>query len=657
MLRAAASLVTVCVALFSASVRAAPCAGFTDVDDASGPTAGFCADVAWIRNRGVTLGCTPTTYCPFEPVLRIQMAAFMHRLGEALFPSTCASGQVMKWNGTTWTCANDNGGGSGTVTSVAAGTGLQGSPNPITGAGALNLAASYQLPQACTNGQVAKSNGAGGWTCAADNGSGTVTSVATGTGLTGGPITTTGTIAVNTATIQARVSGTCTVGSSIRAINADGTVVCETDDNTGANAFVQGGNAFNAPAVLGTTDAHPLDIIVGNFRVTRYEYNTISPAIVGGSDWNAAEGVRGATIGGGGTAPEFFNPDPSVTGEGQNIVFDAYGTVGGGLANVAGQDTNSTLDQPFATVGGGKNNTARASYSTVAGGRANLATGFASAIGGGESNEASGNWSTIAGGFDNSATSIGATVAGGRNNTASGLYSTVLGGRNNIASGEASTALGQGNTASGRNSLVAGVNARADADECVVFGLWGASGAQMNCLGAASIFRIGATNGFSVDYNTQRPDGGGERWVYIGNGFNGRTIDTWNGAHLTDGGAWVGVSDRAAKDGFLPVDAADVLARVAALPLSSWSYKVEGPNVRHVGPTAQDFRAAFGLGMDDRTMSTLDASGVALAAIQGLHAMLKERDAEIASLKAKLAEIMVRLERNASRATYAAQER
>jgi hypothetical protein len=61
--------------------------------------------------------------------------------------------------------------------------------------------------------------------------------------------------------------------------------------------------------------------------------------------------------------------------------------------------------------------------------------------------------------------------------------------------------------------------------------------------------------------------------------------------------------------------------------------------------------------MDDRTMSTLDASGVALAAIQGLYGMLKERDAEIASLKAKLAEIMARLERTASRAKYAAQER
>ena len=62
----------------------------------------------------------------------------MNRLGDSLFPLTCAAGQVMKWDGLQWACANDaigGGGGGGTVTSVAAGTGLQGSPNPITGAG------------------------------------------------------------------------------------------------------------------------------------------------------------------------------------------------------------------------------------------------------------------------------------------------------------------------------------------------------------------------------------------------------------------------------------------------------------------------------------------------------------------------------------------
>ena len=63
---------------------AAPCAGFTDVDDSS---VAFCPSVEWIRNRSITLGCTTTTYCPNDPVTRLQMAAFMRRLGDALSPA------------------------------------------------------------------------------------------------------------------------------------------------------------------------------------------------------------------------------------------------------------------------------------------------------------------------------------------------------------------------------------------------------------------------------------------------------------------------------------------------------------------------------------------------------------------------------------------
>ena len=59
------------------------CVGFSDVL-ASDP---FCPNVEWIKNRQVTLGCgTGTTYCPFDPVIRLQMAAFMNRLGNALTP-------------------------------------------------------------------------------------------------------------------------------------------------------------------------------------------------------------------------------------------------------------------------------------------------------------------------------------------------------------------------------------------------------------------------------------------------------------------------------------------------------------------------------------------------------------------------------------------
>jgi hypothetical protein len=103
-------------------------------------------------------------------------------------------------------------------------------------------------------------------------------------------------------------------------------------------------------------------------------------------------------------------------------------------------------------------------------------------------------------------------------------------------------------------------------------------------------------------------------------------------------GALVLTSDRNAKADFASVDAQEVLAKVAALPLQSWSY-TNRPGVKHVGPMAQDFRAAFGLGEDDKHIATVDADGVALAAIQGLNQKLEETRAENAVLRRELSEI------------------
>src|SRR5688572_33468965 len=61
-----------------------------------------------------------------------------------------------------------------------------------------------------------------------------------------------------------------------------------------------------------------------------------------------------------------------------------------------------------------------------------------------------------------------------------------------------------------------------------------------------------------------------------------------------------------------------------------------------------DFREVLGLGHDDRTIASVDAQGVALAAIQGSHAKVERRlagkDAEIAALRAELARLRVDVE-------------
>jgi len=106
-------------------------------------------------------------------------------------------------------------------------------------------------------------------------------------------------------------------------------------------------------------------------------------------------------------------------------------------------------------------------------------------------------------------------------------------------------------------------------------------------------------------------------------------ISASNGAYLTAGGSWTNSSDVHLKDNFAPSDHHDILRKLQTLPIQEWSYKTEGATVRHVGPTAQDFRAAFALGSDDRTITTVDEAGIALAAIQELD----RRTAEIAELR------------------------
>ncbi len=110
------------------------------------------------------------------------------------------------------------------------------------------------------------------------------------------------------------------------------------------------------------------------------------------------------------------------------------------------------------------------------------------------------------------------------------------------------------------------------------------------------------------------------------------------GGNMTIAGTLNELSDVNAKEGFEALNSTDVLSKVAALPLAEWSYKSDGSQIRHAGPMAQDFHAAFGLGADERHITALDAAGVALAAIQGLQK-------ENAALAAENDELRQRLER------------
>ncbi len=82
-----------------------------------------------------------------------------------------------------------------------------------------------------------------------------------------------------------------------------------------------------------------------------------------------------------------------------------------------------------------------------------------------------------------------------------------------------------------------------------------------------------------------------------------------------------------------PTSEREILERVAELPLSVWTYGFDDASVRHLGPMAQDFAAAFGLGSSDRRIDMVDANGVALAAIKALYQRVVDLEREVAELR------------------------
>lgn len=110
------------------------------------------------------------------------------------------------------------------------------------------------------------------------------------------------------------------------------------------------------------------------------------------------------------------------------------------------------------------------------------------------------------------------------------------------------------------------------------------------------------------------------------------------------------VSDRNMKRDFAPVDRAEVLRALSALPISTWTYKTEESKARHIGPMAQDFMASFHVGSNDKTIFQIDADGVAFAAIQALNEQVKRLEKQNAQLSAELAAMRAELHANKPRA-------
>jgi hypothetical protein len=390
------------------------------------------------------------------------------------------------------------------------------------------------------------------------------------------------------------------------------------------------GNAGTNPGMnfVGTTDNKPLNFRVNNKRAFRLEPGSI-PNVIGGGATNAVTpGKVGSTIGGGGDAGVDFCEG---AGNGPNMVTVDFGTVGGGTGNVAGGGegtfigggcSNTASGDLWPTIAGGNTNTASGGETAIGGGSGNTASGSLSTIQGGIFNTSSGRGSSISGGVGNTAGGEGSTIGGGSNNGTSADFATIGGGSDNTASGTSGTVPGGvQNEAAGSLSFAAGNRAKANDDGTFI---WADSqGADMES-SAANQFIVRANGNIFFQNDSTLADQGG-------------FINTSTGGFLSTGGAWTNTSDRDAKEGFNPVDGQQVLDGIAELPITYWDYKAEGPSVKHIGPTGQDFQAAFGLGEDGKHIATVDADGVALAAIQALNQRVEKQQAAIAELSKRLA--------------------
>ena len=157
----------------------------------------------------------------------------------------------------------------------------------------------------------------------------------------------------------------------------------------------------------------------------------------------------------------------------------------------------------------------------------------------------------------------------------------------------------------------------------------------------------GSLSGASATTDSIRVTAHGQFAARAPGGFRFRTNQTLTtGCDLAAGsGVFSCSSSRALKEDFETVDGEDVLARIRAVPVTTWSYTAEGHGVRHMGPFAEDFRAAFGLGTDDTTIGLLDIDGVNFAGVQALERRTSEQAERIRALEAENARLAARGDR------------
>jgi hypothetical protein len=429
-----------------------------------------------------------------------------------------------------------------------------------------------------------------------------------------------------------------------------------------------GGNSGTTPGThfLGTADNQPLDLKVNGERGLRLELGSSNSVhVIGGWSGNTVSpDVVGATIAGGGAGLyggiDFVNQAEadfaSIGGGGNNVIQSgaAAATIGGGVAGLV--ETGARR----ATIAGGGGNIVRstARYSTICGGQQNQV-------------DTNALFATISGGYINvvNTNAQSATIGGGMLNQIddNGQYATIPGGYLNRATNYAFAAGNRarashtgafvwadsqnasfGSTAPNQFSIRASGGVRLSDDTPELS--FGSTTRQMLNL-YSTTYGLGIQSGTLYQRANTRFSwfrGGTHSDTQNDPGTNGTVLMTLTSGGLTVNGTFVSASDRNAKEQFEPVNPGEILDKVMAMPLARWSYKADEGRSRHLGPMAQDFHAAFSLGADDKHIATVDADGVAFAAIQGLNQKVEgssqRSEVRIQKLEAENEELRQRLE-------------
>lgn len=461
-----------------------------------------------------------------------------------------------------------------------------------------------------------------------------------------------------------RVTGKATIGTSHTNTGSNTFVAGATNTVSANQTTISGGSSNVAAGGLSTIGGGNLNEI-GSLALYSFvgggQRNKVRErfTFVGGGSNDSATARFAAVVGG---YQNWASGDTSFVGGGtENTASGASSFVGGGSAN--------TASGAESVIGGGQDNSASGQNGTIAGGLFNSATHYGSTIGGGISNSASQSYATVAGGWDNIASSSDATIGGGAHNRASGSNSAVLGGSGCIASGSSSVVGGgTSDTASGLVATVGGgLQNVASADaatvaggrankargqyssipggyECEAEGVYSfAAGLDAKARHSGCFVFADSTTTFDSLVTTAanqflvRSSGGA---VFYSNSAKTTGVTLAGG-----GGSWASVSDRNLKENFEVVDGHEILRKLANISISEWNYISQDDNIRHVGPMAQDFYQAFGVGEDDRHITAVDADGIALVAIKALHQENERLKGQLEEMKQLIAQLSKKIEK------------